>query len=297
MRYSRFTLKLSFPLLAGLAFLLAFAIHSSHGVDASSARPDKMPVEEILAKHLESIGTAEDRAATKNMIATGVVGLSLHAGGKGQAEGRALMASEGMRNLVVWEFPSAEYPFEKIGFDGKSLSVKPLRPGLRSPLGQFFLSHDVLFSEGLLGGTLSTSWPLLTVTERKPKIEYSGIKKIDGKQMHELKYKPRKGSDLAIKLFLDAATFQHVRSEYERTVAAPMGSAPAASVSLRETRYRVIEKFSDFRKEGSVTLPHSYRFELIIQSQGGNMNVIAETLLNKFAFNQTMANGDFVVDN
>jgi hypothetical protein len=75
-----------------------------------------------------------------------------------------------------------------------------------------------------------------------------------------------------------------------------MGTSPAASVSLRETRYRVIEKFTDFRKEGSLTLPHTYRFELIIQSQGGNMNVIAETQLNKFSFNQTMANTDFVVD-
>jgi hypothetical protein len=174
--------------------------------------------------------------------------------------------------------------------------VKPLRPGLRSPLGQFFLSHDVLFSEGLVGGTLSASWPLLTVAERKPKIEYSGLKKIDGKQAHELRYKPRKGSDLSIRLFFDAETFQHVRSEYDRTVVATMGSAPADSVSQRETRYKVVERFSDFRKEGSVTLPHSYRFELIIQSTSGNMNVIAETQLNKFSFNQTMATTDFVVD-
>lgn len=296
MRYSRFTLKLSFLLLAGLAFLFALALSPTDLVGASNARPQKIPVDEVLTKHLESIGSVEDRAATKNLIGTGVVTLSLHAGGKGLAEGRALMASEGTRNLLVWEFASGEYPFEKIGFDGKTLTVKPLRPGLRSPLGQFFLSHDVLFSEGLLGGTLSDSWPLLAVADRKPKIEYSGMKKIDGRQMHELRYKPRKGADLSIRLFFDAETFQHVRSEYERTVAATMGSAPAASVSLRETRYRVIENFSDFRKEGSVTLPHTYRFELIIQSQAGNMNVIAETQLNKFEFNQTMASTDFVVD-
>jgi hypothetical protein len=296
MRYSRFTLKLIVLVLVGLAFLLVLTVNRTGAADASNARLDKIPVEEVLTKHLESIGSAEDRAATKNMIGTGVVHLSLHAGGKGQAEGRALMASEGTRNLLVWEFASGEYPYEKIGFDGKSLTVKPLRPGLRSPLGQFFLSHDVLFSEGLLGGTLSNSWPLLAVADRKAKLEYSGMKKIDGRQTHELRYKPKKGSDLAIKLFFDAETFQHVRSEYERTVAARMGTAPAASVSQRETRYRVIENFSDFRKEGSITLPHSYRFELNIQSQGGNMNVIAETLLNKFSFNQTMANTDFVVD-
>ena len=295
MRYSRFTLKLSFLLLAGLAFFLALAVNPTNAVHASSSHTDKIPVEEVLAKHLESIGSAEDRAVTKNIIGSGVVVLTLQAGGRGQAEGRALMASEGTRNLLVWEFGSSEYPFEKIGFDGKSLTVKPLRAGLRSPLGQFFLSHDVLFSEGLLGGTLSNSWPLLAVAERKAKIEYSGLKKINGRQVHELRYKPRKGSNLSIRLFFDAETFQHVRSEYERTVAASMGARPADS-SLQETRYRVIENFTDFRKEGSVTLPHTYRLELIIQSDTGNRNIIAETQLNKFSFNQTMASTDFVVD-
>ncbi len=282
--------KLSSLMLMTLALLVASTAHPR------LVRADKMKAEDVLAKHLESIGTAEEREAARNIIGTGVVHLSLHAGGKGQAEGRALMASDGVRNMMVWEFASAEYPYEKMGFDGKSLSVKQLRPGLRSPLGQFFLSHDVLFSEGLVGGTLSSSWPLLTIADRKAKLEYGGMKKIDGRQVHELKYKPRKGSDLTIKLFFDAVTFQHVRSEYDRVVAARMGNAPAASVSLRETRYKVVENFSDFRKEGALTLPHTYRFELTIQSQSGNMNVIAETTLNDFKFNQTMADEDFVVD-
>lgn len=282
--------KLSSLLLVTAALLVASTAYPQ------LVRAQKMKAEDVLAKHLESIGTAEDRTATKNMIGTGVVHLSLHAGGKGQAEGRALMASEGPRNMIVWEFQSAEYPYEKLGYDGKSLSVKQMRPGLRSPLGQFFLSHDVMFAEGLVGGTLSSSWPLLAIADRKAKLEYGGLKKIDGKQVHEIKYKPHKGSDLTIKLFFDAETFQHVRSEYDRTVAARMGGAPAASVSLRETRYKVVENFSDFRKEGAVTLPHSYRFELTIQSQTGNMNVIAETTLNEFKFNQTMADEDFVVD-
>jgi hypothetical protein len=70
----------------------------------------------------------------------------------------------------------------------------------------------------LVGGVLSESWPLLNVTERNPKLEYSGLKKIGDKQVHALKYTPRKGSDLKIVLHFDAKSFRHVRTDYSRTV-------------------------------------------------------------------------------
>ena len=94
--------------------------------------------------------------------------------------------------------------------------------------------------------------------------------------MHALKYMPRKGSDLKITLFFDAETFQHLRSEYERTIyttdqqriaggggALPSASGPRSS----NARINAVEEFSDFRLEGRLNLPHTYKFELSIQSE------------------------------
>ena len=73
------------------------------------------------------------------------------------------------------------------------MSVTQFRPGRHNLLEQFFAEYDEIVREGLLGGTLSESWPLLALQQRNPKLEYAGLKKIDGRQAHAIKYTPRKG--------------------------------------------------------------------------------------------------------
>ena len=93
--------------------------------------------------------------------------------------------------------------------------------------------------------------------------------------MHALKYVPRKGSDLKITLFFDAATFQHVRTEYEQTIYSTDqqrigggGAMPAPSTQRSSnTRINAFEEFSDFKAESGLNLPHTYKFELSIQSE------------------------------
>jgi hypothetical protein len=110
-----------------------------------------------------------------------------------------------------------------------------------------------------------------------------------------LKYLPRKGSDLEISLFFDSATFHHVRTEYTRVVGAQIGTGVDTSANQRETRYKLVETFADFKKEGNVTLPHDYRITLRIT---GNVEIWDEwTLtLTDFVFNQAIEPKDFVVD-
>ena len=153
-----------------------------------------------------------------------------------------------------------------------------------------------MFKEGLVGGTLSQSWPLLNVAERKPKLEYGGTKKIDGRLAHELKYTPNKGASLKMKLYFDAENFRHIRSEYERVIAATMGARPIDSGGRLDTRYKVVEEFSDFKEENGLTLPHTYKFELQISS--GNAPLLLDWVLSlqKFSFNQTMSGKEFDVD-
>ena len=236
----------------------------------------KLAPAELVAKHLEAIGPAEARASARGMKIKGTCLLTVRQGGTGQVDGEAVMASQGGMNLITMTFNSPDYPYESLKYDGKNFIASQFRPGFRTSLAQFFLTNDVLFKEGIVGGTLSASWPLLNLQDKNPKLEYAGLKKVGGKQMHALKYMPRKGSDLKITLFFDAETFQHLRSEYERTIyttdqqriAGGGGTLPSTS-SPRSSNARInaVEEFSDFRSEGGLNLPHSYKFELSIQSE------------------------------
>jgi len=187
-----------------------------------------------------------------------------------------------------------------LSYDGKNFGAMPLRPGFRSPLGDFMLSHDMIFKEGLMSGTLSTAWPLLNLSERNVKLTYEGMKKIDNRQEHELHYVPRKGSDVKVKLFFEAETFRHVRTEYEHTLAAALGSrisgggiSSSGSSSVKnETRYRMVEHFSNFKPEGGLMLPHTYKLHMSVQ---GPVQVLLDCVLDltQFAFNQKLNPKDF----
>lgn len=235
----------------------------------------KLAPAELIAKHLEAIGPAEARARVQGMRIKGACLLTVRQGGTGQVDGEAVMASQGNLNLINMTFNSPDYPYESLKYDGKTFIASQFKPGLRTSLAQFFLTNDVLFKEGIVGGILSASWPLLNLQDKNPKLEYAGLKKVSGKQMHALKYVPRKGSDLKITLFFDAETFQHLRSEYERTIyttdqqrIGPAGGLPAASgPRSSNARINAFEEFSDFRSEGVLNLPHTYKFELSIQSE------------------------------
>jgi hypothetical protein len=278
-------------------FFLLLSFSTSPVTPVSVASGDeKIKPEELVAKHLESIGTAEARAAARNRIITGVSELIIKQGGFGNLVGNALLASEGEKNLIIMAFDRPDYPAEKIAYDGQNVTVATIRPGVRSPLGAFFRTYDEIFKEGLMGGTLSQAWPLLNVAGRAPKLEYGGMKKFNGRPAHELKYTPKNGSDLKIKLYFDSETFRHIRSEYERVIAATMGARPIQSGGRLDSRYKVIEEFSDFKTESGLTLPHTHKFELRVTSENAPMLLNWALTLHKFDFNQTMTAKEFDVD-
>lgn len=257
---------------------------------------DKLKPEEIVAKHIEAIGTAEARKADRSRIVAGTSLMNLKTGGRGNSSGPALLASQKDKVLLKAEFTSAGYPFERLGFDGRKLHAKQYSPGIRSPLAEFFMSHDTVFSEGLLGGTLSSAWPLLNLEARSPKLQYGGTEKIDGRQAHKLKYLPRHGSDVKITIFIDTENFQHVRTEYERAIAAPMGSTPGESASMREMRYRLVEDFRDFRAEGGLTLPHTYKIEYTVSRLNQPLALDWTFTFTRFTFDYPIEDKEFLVD-
>jgi hypothetical protein len=247
-----------------------------------------MTAQEVIAKHLQSVGTDAARSGVGNRVVVGSSRAVFKArNNAGAIEGRVVLASEHNKVLLGMAFPSPDYTGEKFGFDGKKFTVGYLKPGIRSTLGSFILIHDNVFREGLMGGTLSSAWPLFNLAERKAKVDYAGAEKIGEMSVHKLKYYPNKGSELEITLFFDAKTFQHVRTQYDRVTGAKLSAGGIDSqAGQRATRYRMTEDFSDFKQEGKLTLPHSYKLRLEIETTTGTSAHNWEMSLNQFAFDQ-----------
>lgn len=143
---------------------------------------------------------------------------------------------------------------------------------------------------------MSTSWELLSFDEKDAKLKYGGIKKIDGKSLHKLDYNPKKGSDLNISLFFDLDTFRHIRTEYTRIISARQGANVDASAGQSETRYKMVEEFSDFKEENKLTLPHAYKINQEILTGNGTTSYEWSMNLKQFNFNQSINATDFKVD-
>jgi hypothetical protein len=284
-------------------FTLCVLILLAVGICTFPRTADKVAPADLVAKHLESIGAAEARARVRGTKIKGTCEINVKQGGVGQSTGQVVMASQGMQNLINMTFDSGE-PSTAFRFDGNTTTVTQFRPGRHTPLEHFFAEHQEIVREGLVGGILSESWPLLSLEQKNPKLEYAGIKKIEGKQLHAIKYTPRKGSELKITLFFDAETFRHVRTEYEQTIYStaqqriPGGGGTLPSISNTRSapqRLNVREEFSDFKPEGGLNLPHVYKFELSVQSDTRPMLIDWTFNLTDFNFNAPLDASAFTV--
>ena len=128
-----------------------------------------------------------------------------------------------------------------------------------------------------------------------PILEYSGLKTVNNRTLHELKYLARGGSDLQVSLFFGQANFRHVRTEYELVIAAPTGDRAYTNIEEREIRYKMVEEFSDFKIEEGLTLPHTYKIKLLVDSKGGTFLADWEITLTQFSFNQPIDPNSFTI--
>jgi hypothetical protein len=258
-----------------------------------AATPQKLTAEEVVARHLESIGDEKARASVTTRIISGTSQVIFRTTPTGQASGKAVLASDGFKNLIGMSFPSPVYPREQFGFDGDTFLAAYTVPGVRSTLGGFLMTHGLIFKQGLMGGTLSSAWPLLDPSLRGAKLEYKGLKKIDNRELQEVRYLPRGAGELTIDLYFDPENFQHVRTEYNRVIAAGVGDRSYISAQGKETRYKMVEEFSDFQKEGRLILPHAYKIKLSADSGTGSFLGEWTIKLTQFSFNEKIDQGSF----
>lgn len=273
-----------------IAILSVLVISTSH-----TAAAQKMTAEELLTRHLDAIGTTKARAAVQTRIISGTAQVIFRTTPSGQAIGKAVLASEGVKQLFGMSFPSPVYPREQLTFNGVSFMAAFATPGTRSVLGNFLMTNDVVFKQSLMCGVLSAGWPLLDLEKRQANVEYLGTKKIDGRNAHELRYTPRGNSDLKITLYFDAEEFRHLRTEYERVVPAPMGKVEYTNVQEREGRYKMVEDFSLFKREGELNLPHLYTIKLSVDTVNGTFLAEWTLKLTNFEFNQKIDQAVFNV--
>ena len=253
------------------------------------AKDTKMKPEELVVRHLESIGTAEARSAAQSRVASGVGQVVFRLPSSSIKQGSAGMISEGKKLCISMVFSSTDYPSEQFCFDGSKVTVSHIQPGVKVFLPAFVYQYDVLMKEGLLGGSMSTAWCLLDVAGRQPKLDYNGLKKVDGKPMHELRYRAKKGiGELVVLLHFDPETFRHVHSEYHLVQPASMANSPVESSGLQDTYYHVEETFSDFKAVDGLTLPHSWKLTFSREGMGKSILIEDSLGVSQIQHNQTL---------
>lgn len=247
----------------------------------------KLTAEEIVAKHLDSIGTKEKRDAVKNRLAAGTSQFESKLPNKKTA-GKAVIVSEGNNLFFVASFNSNEYPFEKIGFFGNKINLPYVTAGTRSPLGAFINDHSKILSEGILTGSISSTWAVANPSLRKGKLDYAGKKKVDGREAYILNYFPDgTAGKFTIRLFFDAATFRHFRTEYFDEI--PPASQPFGALGTQTgVKIEMNETFDDFKDTEGLTLSYSYKIKYKTDSNSGTYEYTWGITFSKYLFNQKL---------
>jgi hypothetical protein len=176
-----------------LFFLLAFAYALSV---LPSDKGQKLSGEEIVAKHLEAIGTREARTAIRSRTGEGTAEFSELVTGRVHLPGTAAFRSQGHKVKWAFRFGATEYPGEQLVFDGQATRVAAIDAGNRSRLGNFILDHTEVLREGLWGGVLSSGWALLDLSALGAKVKSLGTRRIDGQELCDVSYVP-KGAAIA----------------------------------------------------------------------------------------------------
>src|SRR5689334_11938989 len=116
--------------------------------DKDQKKPAKISVDELIAKHLASIGPADVIAGIKSRVMVGEGKLESKLGATFVLNGPGQMASQGNKVLYTLVLNSPQYPYEKAAFDGTEQSLG-LPNGTRTMLGDFLKSQTSILRDGL----------------------------------------------------------------------------------------------------------------------------------------------------
>lgn len=270
----------------------------------STAFSQKMTVEQLISKHLNSIGSDSIRAGARSLMVVGTGTQRFTSTADAPVEGRIVIASEAVKLYMGMNMNSPQYPGQQFKFDGKKFDVAITTTAGRDFFGNFIQDNAALLKSGVFVGALSTGWLMANFDSEKGKISINDNTKINGRETIEVDFSPKGGSDLAIKLFFDAETFQHVRSEYRRITSAPQGVMSRGlnnrtadnSGRQNETRLTVTEEFSDFRSKVGLMLPHTYKLTYSKFGSQGNFESLWTFTISDVIVNPKLSPDSFTVE-
>jgi len=232
----------------------------------------KMKPEELVSLHLDAIGPADARSGMKSRVFRGEGVWRVFQGGHARLPGTVFEASDGDSISLRFDTDgNPTYYGEHLIYNGKNVRIFQGFPGGRSPLGEYCMTNKTVLREGLLGGVTSTAWTLLHPEASGAKLKYAGLRKVEGRRLHCLDYKARKGGGPEkIQLFFEPDTYRHVLTRYSNAV-----YGRAATTTITET-------FSNFQEVDGLTLPT--RWKIHYNSRSG---IVAEW---EFAFKNVVHN-------
>lgn len=237
-----------------------FALLLSAIIISTSAIAENMKPDEIVSRHLNSIGTPEARAAIKSRVVQGTLKMHILVGGGGEVTGTWGRVSQQRQSNFVMRFAAGgDWRGEQFVYDGEHAGFATATSShTRSVFAQFVSSHDFIVKDGVLGGELSTGWALQNLDSTHARLESIGRKKIDGRELIGLQYFPKRGDDMQVRIYFDPDTFQHVLTIYTLEVAQGVASA-VTDTRQYQNRYSIEERFSDFKAVDGLTLPTNYQ--------------------------------------
>ncbi len=276
-------------ILAKISIIVVFAASSALAQDPKAA---KLTAEELIAKHVASIGTPEAIAASKSRVLVGNGFLSGGVGIAGRIGGPAQFASQDDMLLLVMIFNSNDYAYEKVAYDGKDLSTGKAFGG-NTDLGNFIRAHPVIVRQGLFGGALSAAWPLLNMAKGE-KLESITPVNNNGVSLYKAKYSSSRNGQLSITFYFDAQTWHHVMTEYKYTVDPPQGG-PIVTEEQKPTYYTMVEAFSNFKKVGDLVLPLTHQIDIAVVAPTDTASLRWTAVYTQCYFDQGLGKGAFKV--
>jgi len=252
---------------------------------------------ELVAKHLQSLGTSDARSTLKSRVIEGSATYRVLVGGSGAIDGRAVFASEGQKLNLILKINTVEYRGEQFISDGnKTFTAGTYSDKSRSEFGGFLRGEDIILREGLLGGAWSTGWALSDTAVRNANLKYAGRKNVDGRELEAIAYQPKKSTDLEITLFFDPETSQHVMTTYKASMQAGIAATDVDTPRLQPTRYRIEERFSEFQTADAFTLPSRYDLRFTEELGSGFTKTVEwEVKANKILTNVTLDPRNFEI--
>jgi hypothetical protein len=271
--------------------LLIILVFSSLGF----SQKDKMTSDELITRHLASIGKPDAIAAAKTRILVGKGVLTSKLGYNGRLTGPAQFVSSDDKMLLAIIFDSNEYPYEKLAFDGKDTSFG--RPnGKLTRLSDFVKAQTAIVKQGLFGGALSANWLLANQGSKKAKIDYAGTENINGKQLYKLRVRPSGSGDVTASIYFEPDTFHHVLTVYQYTVEPHMISSDSTvNATAKASYYTLTERFSDFKKVGDLVLPLGYEIDITNQLEDSTEQLSWAMTFSQAYYNEPLEASAFKV--